>query len=518
MKRVITAAALLAAGSMIFAGGKKEAAKSGPVAIDLWYGAAVTEAGPPPADWKVIPMLKEMGIDLQLTALPSSESDQTQKINAAGAADALPDLFMVTRDTLVRLQQQGLLASVDDMFAMMPNRTKIMYDDAAKAQAAIDGVTYGLASPGTIAKNEGILIRKDWLDKLGLKVPKTTEEFLAVAKAFTTQDPDGNGKNDTYGYGAFIEANKLSYGLGARIDPILGAFGVAGTWNLSASNPGLNVFRPEYYDAMVFLKRMVDEQVIDPTWLAYKKDDFRAAWKQGKFGIMREQNAAFAAKNNYKPFDDNFPNGEWIVIDPPVGPAGKSSVGVYDAGYRIYAVSAKAEKNGKKPAIAKLLEWMSSDEGYYLLGWGEKDVNYVIGADGAPTSKGIADPSKAWDKTENVPLTQLRNMVFYNSDTELVSRYPTYNCAKSGKEMSALKVLRTMQSKPWTQVVGGNTMPAPNADVERFYSQTILEFLRGTRTLNKDTWNTFLSDFKKIGGQAWNDEGVKYARENNFLK
>lgn len=39
-------------------------------------------------------------------------------------------------------------------------------------------------------------INKAWLDKLGLQLPTTTEEFYQVMKAFKEQDPNGNGKND----------------------------------------------------------------------------------------------------------------------------------------------------------------------------------------------------------------------------------------------------------------------------------------------------------------------------------
>ena len=65
---------------------------------------------------------------------------------------------------------------------------------------------------------------------------------------------------------------------------------------------------------------MVDERVIDPNWTSYTKDDLRAAWKQGRFGVMREQFAALTSQSNYAPFDTNFPNGEWVVIDPPKRP------------------------------------------------------------------------------------------------------------------------------------------------------------------------------------------------------
>ncbi|MDR0374119.1 MAG: ABC transporter substrate-binding protein, partial [Treponema sp.] len=92
---------------------KKSGADEGdaPVTIELWYGAAVTEAGPPPADWKVFQIIKEkLNIILVPTALPSNESDQDVKIQAAGASNTLPDLFMVRRDPWLNLLRASLIA------------------------------------------------------------------------------------------------------------------------------------------------------------------------------------------------------------------------------------------------------------------------------------------------------------------------------------------------------------------------------------------------------------------------
>ena len=58
------------------------------------------------------------------------------------------------------------------LFEKMPNRTALIYDENAIAHATINGHVYGFASPGAIAKNEGLLVRKDWLDNLGLEVPR----------------------------------------------------------------------------------------------------------------------------------------------------------------------------------------------------------------------------------------------------------------------------------------------------------------------------------------------------------
>ena len=57
----------------VFAGGSKDTAKAAgtpddPVTIDLWFGAAVTEAGMIPDDWVGYDIIREkLGIDLKLT-------------------------------------------------------------------------------------------------------------------------------------------------------------------------------------------------------------------------------------------------------------------------------------------------------------------------------------------------------------------------------------------------------------------------------------------------------------------
>ena len=158
----------LIAMSAVFANGAAEKSSAvnedGTVTIELWYGAAITEAGPIPDDWVGYDILREEhGIDLKLSVLPSNESDQDVRIQAAAAGNSLPDLFMVSRPVLTRLVDQGLVAPVDDYYALMPNRTAQQYDADSIAMSTIDGHSYGFASPGSVAKNEGLLIRKDWL-------------------------------------------------------------------------------------------------------------------------------------------------------------------------------------------------------------------------------------------------------------------------------------------------------------------------------------------------------------------
>ena len=57
----------------------------------------------------------------------------------------------------------------------------------------------------------GAMIRQDWLDKLGLKMPVTQEEFVDVLRAFKTQDPNGNGQADEIPTGGRAEARWMDY-------------------------------------------------------------------------------------------------------------------------------------------------------------------------------------------------------------------------------------------------------------------------------------------------------------------
>lgn len=481
--------------------------------VELWYSPYTSDAAPLPENSDLLDRIEtDLGIELKAVALPSKGSEQTEMILQAAETNSLPDIFMVGRDTLTTLLKENKVARVDSMFDRMPERSKVMYDVAARESASFDGLCYGLAQSGSIDRNEGILIRKDWLDNLGLSVPVTTDEFLKVMRAFTFDDPDGNGVDDTYGFGAYLDPHLTDEGIGRRFSLFFGAFGVEGTYNATLKNCGLNIFKPEYYEALEYVRKIIEERLIDPQWMFYNKNSFRDSWKNGRIGLMREQNAAFALEANYRPFDEKFPEGEWLLIAPPKGPRGESSVGVYTRGYRTYAVSRRAQELGKLPVIAKLLEWMSTD-GYNYVAYGEEAVNFNLDDEGNITTEGLENPDLAYTKKAAAPLLQLRNLVFYNSNAELAARYPTWYSI-NGKKMSALDTLREMQKYPWTVAI---SLPGISKELKNMYEQGIFDFVTGEKTLSPDHWAGWLEEFGKAGGYDWENRCKIYADENNLL-
>jgi putative aldouronate transport system substrate-binding protein len=496
-----------------------------PVDITLWAQATVTESGPPPDDWIAYDIIREkLGINLIYTIIPPAGDGET-KLNAAAAANDLPDLFQITsstngRDNLYQYYQLGLIAPVDDMFAMMPERTKNHYDSQVLLDlVSFDGSVYGLPEPPIIPKREGFVIRQDWLDALGLQAPTTPDELLEVAKAFTTQDPDGNGKNDTYGYGAFIEGP----GVGRRFNPVFGAYGVLDLWNFIDATPDkfeLNVRDPQYFEAMKVMVAMNEAGVVDPDWPTLSKDEFRARWKQGRFGIMWEDFAALTNKSNYAPFDENFPDGSWTPLPALTGPGGEAYYGLNEGNFQIFAVSQRAADEGKKEAIARLLEWIATD-GYYLLGFGEEGVNFNLDDKGFLNLDGI-DPAQAYNAPERQPYTQLRNqLVFYNTLAEISARYPNYTTDVSGKEMTPIDTyLSFFQSQNWVDGFAKKLIqpPANAADFERFYNEGIIQFVLGQKELTPENWAEFLAGLDTLGAKEYEAAAKQTLTDAGMLK
>ncbi len=450
-------------------------------------------------------------------------TDGEAKLNAAAAANAIGDLVQMVnanndnRGALMKIYKQGLLAPVDKLLPLMPERVKKHYNDPFLISlTTLDKALYGLAEPPPLPKREGLVVRKDWLDKLGLKAPTTLDELMQVAKAFTEKDPDGNGKADTFGFGGFVNGQ----GIGDRFDFIFGAYGVPGVW--SWANPaqfGLLVRNAEYPKALGYMKQLVDAKVIDPDWPTVKRDEFRARWKQGKFGIMWEDFAALANQSNYAAFDKNFPTAEWIALPAPKGPSGQAAYGVYTGRGQIFAISKKAADAGKGEAIARLLEWMATDEGYFLLGFGTKDVNYKIDKDGNITTEGL-DPKQAWTAPERQPFTQMRNqLVYYNTPQEIKARYPSYK-TQNGRTMDPMAFLQFFQGQPWLdgRAIQVINRPSNAADFERYYNQGLIEFALGQKPLNDQTWGEFLKGLDGLGAKEYEAAAKKSLQDAGLLK
>ncbi|GAA0587584.1 sugar ABC transporter substrate-binding protein [Kribbella sandramycini] len=133
---------------------------------------------------------KATGTKIEVTAI---FDDFETKLSQRAAQKDLPDIVMNDSSQLGTMVTQGIVREVD--LAKITGSDQLLESALAAAKFS-DGKTYGVPYS---AQASALMIRKDWRAKVGLPAPADLTQFVALAKAFTTQDPDGNGKNDTFG-------------------------------------------------------------------------------------------------------------------------------------------------------------------------------------------------------------------------------------------------------------------------------------------------------------------------------
>lgn len=133
--------------------------------------------------------------------IPIADSDAEDKVNIMLASD-LPDAYL-------GLISESQIANNMDSFAdlaegdLLKNSAPHVYSDYETIPGGLDLVTWPdgsirslMTGRQTSYENDamGIMfMNKEWLDKAGKEIPKTTEEFMDVLRAFRDGDMNGNG-------------------------------------------------------------------------------------------------------------------------------------------------------------------------------------------------------------------------------------------------------------------------------------------------------------------------------------
>lgn len=149
--------------------------------------------------------LEDTGYDLQnLWVVDGSQYDERLKLMVASGE--LPDFFHVPNSANLfgQLVEADLLRDMSDVFEAHASDAlkEWMYVDGGvqMASGTIGGELLGIPETGAAIDQLNVLyVRKDWLDALGIDEPRTMQDVFTISRAFTEQDPDGNGNDDTYG-------------------------------------------------------------------------------------------------------------------------------------------------------------------------------------------------------------------------------------------------------------------------------------------------------------------------------
>ncbi|WP_239330648.1 extracellular solute-binding protein [Paenibacillus sp. ACRRX] len=230
----------------------------------------------------------------------------------------LPDMLSIySKVRLSTYVQQNKLMPLEDWIEKYGPDLKRVIPQEAWDQVTFDGHIYAIPSSYLVNGNELMYVRQDWLDKLKLPRPVTLNDYKRVIKAFTTNDPDGNGKHDTYGLSMLAGLQYTS--------PLFGAFGIQ--LNQWTERNGELVFAntlPEMKEALSFFKELYQEKWIDPYFPLHTRQTMLANIEHGKIGLFAGAwyDTRGAIANNIK----KDPKARWVSLDYPVGKNGKQGV------------------------------------------------------------------------------------------------------------------------------------------------------------------------------------------------
>ncbi len=163
--------------------------------------------------------LKEyLNIDLRyLWTVPTEQFEQ--KFSLSIASGDLPDIMVVGQNVFEKFKEQNLLADLSEVYPKYASHTleKFMDFDGGETLKRFmsDGKLLGIPDyVDPYMSTQLMWIRTDWLENLQLQAPTSLEELIETAEAFVQNDPDQNGKPDTYGFA--VSKKLISWGFDAR--------------------------------------------------------------------------------------------------------------------------------------------------------------------------------------------------------------------------------------------------------------------------------------------------------------
>lgn len=290
--------------------------------------------------------------------VPIGQNNFEQTLNIMFNANAAPDLIVSdSRNLMQTLADKKLIQPVDSYIDEYSTKylEYIKEHEHFRLYTTLNRRTYLFTSESETVADSAIWIRKDWLDTLGLEIPKNTTELLEVARAFTYGDPDKNDLNDTVG-------------IVSTTDMLEQLFMVDQQWHVDESgNIYISQLTDRYISMLLFKRQLFAEGIIDNSFILGNNSGLQP-WLDGRCGILfSDWNA-----DNFRSLLKDNPSALIAPLEPIATDYGisgirhKPPVGHY--------IAFNSDMNSPENGI-KFLDWMIS-EGYQTLRYGIEGQHY----------------------------------------------------------------------------------------------------------------------------------------------
>ncbi|HEY0034693.1 MAG TPA: extracellular solute-binding protein [Devosia sp.] len=411
--------------------------------------------------------LKAQGkdIDIQTVDLPSGTSAYADALGVMLLSGDIPDIIYFQGGDQ-KMAEQGILEDLNPWIEKSEHIKAALWPHNVERLAAYPYLLY-IYPP----RAPQPVMRKDWLDQLGLQPPKTVEEYEALFQAIKDADLDGDGTpGNTLGLTGFGNTTEL--------DSIFNqAFGVTGTWMKNAEGQWVNARVTEAEKAKIeFYARLAEKGLFDKEFVTntfdVKEDKFYTGKAGVIFGSSPEVIDIYSGKMRQAHPGETI---DLALLPIPSGPGGQGLAAVdVSKESRGWAISSISEN---KEAAFAVLDFMASKEGQDIDRMGFADVHHTVGADGAVT---FTDQISTW-------YARFFNAANWTPPAPLLS--PTAQAA-----------LDTIKSNfvPDNAFVWPAEYAAEVDAAEQVYRSWVAKFITGEAPL--DQWEQFVSEYNAAGG------------------
>ncbi|WP_168120819.1 extracellular solute-binding protein [Paenibacillus sp. HB172176] len=204
------------------------------------------------------------------------------KVNVALASGDLPDILVVfqgSQPPIVNAIRAGAFWEVGKYVDQFPN-LKASRSELRDSNIAVDGKIWALYDSAAISRL-GFSARKDWLDRLGRDIPTTMDELYDMLKAFTEEDPDGNGKADTLGLATYLNNNLIE-----GFDAVASKFGAPNVYKVDNGTFIPAFTTSEYRDALKFYRDLYANNIMNKDFTYAKRAQVEEMYQKGQVGLL----------------------------------------------------------------------------------------------------------------------------------------------------------------------------------------------------------------------------------------
>lgn len=490
---VVVAGAALAT-SLSGCGGPKEVSN----VLTYWTGIPMGDGN---SDASSIPFVKYLneatGIDVNFT-IPSSDGGQrAEQFNLLIASNEYPDIMEWNwagfKGGAQGAIDQGVIRPLNEYMeaGKLPNFVKYLEEHPEVDRLVkTDGGDY-FTIP-FIRENDksrmfnGPILRKDWLDELGLEVPETIDEWENVLTQFKEKK------------GAAAPLTLLSnfWDVGA----FMGAYNVKNGFILDDN--GKVIYGPMQDGYKEFLTKMNDwykKGLLDNGFAQLDSNMLNSQMTSGKSGAAISAAGGGIGKWLGAMADDptyDLVGAKFPVLNKGDTPRFGTKAGIFDGSGAAITTSCPEERLDN---ALKLLDYAYSEEGRNLFNFGKIDVDFTM-VDGQPTytdyivnnpdgktmSEMLALETRATGGpfAQNVRYTE--QFLALPQQSDAVDKWRDTEDEKYS--LPAVMTMTPEEAEEYTRII---------TNVETLKGEKFVKYIQGTESI--DTWDSYVAELEKMG-------------------